>query len=126
VAAIVFDAGGLIALDRGEREVGSLLAVAAAASVEAVTSAACVAQAWRDPARQARLARALSGFLERPLDPAAARDCGRLLVDAGTGDVVDAAVSLLVESGDTVVTSAPQDIAHLLDIAGTQARIRRA
>jgi hypothetical protein len=126
VAAIVFDTGGLIALDRGDRAVGALLAVAAATGVEAVTSTACVAQAWRDPARQARLVRALSGFLERPLDPAAARDCGRLLAHAGAGDVVDAAVSLLVESGDTVVTSDAEDIAHLLDTAGTRARIRSA
>ena len=126
MAAIVFDAGGLIAVDRGDRAVGALLAAAAASRVEAVTSAACVAQAWRDPPRQARLARALSGFLERPLDPAAARDCGSLLARAGTGDVVDGAVSLLVQSGDTVVTSDPEDVAHLLDIAGTQARIHPA
>lgn len=124
MAAIVFDTGGLIAVDRGDRAVGALLAAAAATGVEAVTSAACVAQAWRDTARQARLARALSGFLERPFDPAAARDCGSLLAHAGTGDVVDGAVGLLVQSGDTVVTSDPEDVAHLLDIAGTQARIR--
>jgi hypothetical protein len=79
MAALVFDAGGLIALDRGKREVGTLLAVGADAGVEAVTSAATVAQAWRDPARQARLARALAGFLERSLEPSAARECGLLL-----------------------------------------------
>jgi len=90
VAAIVFDTGGLIALDRGDRKVGVLLATAAASGVEAVTSTACVAQLWRDPARQARLARALAGFLECSLDPAAARNCGRLLAHAGTIDVVDA------------------------------------
>lgn len=111
-------------LDRGDREIGALLAVAAATGVETVTSAACVAQAWRDPARQARLAHALTGFRERSLDPAAARDCGRLLADVGASDVVDAAVALLVESGDTVVTSDPDDIKCLLDAAGTQARIR--
>lgn len=124
MAAIVFDTGGLIALDRGDRKVGVLLATAAASGVEAVTSTACVAQAWRDPARQARLARALAGFLERSLDPAAARDCGRLLARAGTVDVVDAALALLVETGDTVVTSDPDDITRLLEVAGTRARVR--
>jgi hypothetical protein len=123
VAALVFDAGGLIALDRGKREVGTLLAVAADTGVEAVTSSACVAQAWRDPARQARLARALAGFLERPFDPSAARDCGLLLTRARTSDIADAAIALLVADGDTVVTSDPDDIAHLLDTAGTRARV---
>jgi DNA-binding transcriptional MocR family regulator len=124
VAAIVFDTGGLIALDRGEREIGALLAVAAASGVEAVTSAACVAEAWRDPARQVRLTRALDGFLERSLDSRAARDCGRLVGQAGTNDVLDAALTLLVENGDTVVTSDPKDIEHLLDAAGRTARMR--
>lgn len=123
MAALVFDAGGLIALDRGKREVGTLLAVAADTGVEAVTSSACVAQAWRDPARQARLARALAGLLERPLDPAAARECGLLLARTRTSDIADAAITLLVEDGDTVVTSDPDDLAHLLDIAGTKARV---
>ena len=123
MAALVFDAGGLIALDRGEREVGTLLAVAVDTGVEAVTSAATVAQVWRDPARQARLARALAGFLERSLDPSAARECGLLLARAHTSDIADAAITLLVEDGDTVVTSDPDDIAHLLDTAGTQARV---
>jgi xanthine/CO dehydrogenase XdhC/CoxF family maturation factor len=123
VAALVFDAGGLIALDRGKREVGTLLAVAADTGVEAVTSAACVAQAWRDPARQARLARALAGFLERSLDPSAARDCGLLLARSHTSDIADAAITLLVENGDTVVTSDPDDLAHLLNTVGTPARV---
>ncbi len=122
MAAIVFDTGGLIALDRGDREIGALLALAAASGVEAVTSSACVAQAWRDQARQARLARALAGFLERPLSPAVARGCGRLLAAAGTSDVVNAAVALLVEPGDTVVTSDPEDIGRLLDATGTGTR----
>lgn len=123
MAALVFDAGGLIALDRGKREVGVLLAVAAESGVEVVTSTACVAQAWRDPARQARLARALVGFLERSLDPPAARDCGLLLAHARTSDIADAAIALLIEDGDTVVTSDPDDIAHLLEARGTRARI---
>jgi hypothetical protein len=124
MAAIVFDTGGLIALDRGDRKIGALLASAAASGVEAVTSTACVAQAWRDPARQARLARALAGFLECSLDPVTARGCGRLLARAGMVDVVDAALVLLVETGDTVVTSDPLDITRLLDVAGTRARVR--
>lgn len=124
MAAVIFDAGGLIALDRGKREVGALLVAAAEAGVEVRTSAACVAQVWREPARQAKLARALRGFVEHSLDPATARECGRLLARANASDVVDAALALLVEDGDTVVTSDRNDIARLLDAAGTRARLR--
>jgi hypothetical protein len=123
VAALVFDAGGLIALDRGDRAVGALLAVAAHDDVEAVTSSACIAQVWRDPARQARLTRALAGFLEWPLDPACARRCGRLLARTGTSDIADAAVSLLARDGDLVLTSDPEDIGRLLNANGTTARV---
>lgn len=125
MAAFVFDAGGLIALDRGDRKVGAILAVAAEEDIEAVTSSACVAQAWRDPARQARLARALTGFVERSLDPGAARACGLMLADAHTNDIADAAIVLVAEDGDTVLTSDPKDIEHLLETAGTRARIHR-
>ncbi|MGO9319977.1 MAG: hypothetical protein ACLQBY_04115 [Solirubrobacteraceae bacterium] len=124
MAALVFDAGALIALDRGDRTVVALLAVAAQHGSEAITSSACVAQVWRDPARQARLTRALGGFLERPLDTLAARRCGLLLARSGTSDIADAAIALLVQSGDTVLTSDPRDIQLLLDARDTTARIR--
>ncbi len=124
MAALVFDAGGLIALDRGDRAVGALLAVAAQSGAEAVTSSACIAQVWRAPARQARLARALVGFREWPLDPPRARRCGLLLADTGTADIADAAIVLLVQDGDTVLTSDPGDLKRLLEATGTRARIR--
>jgi hypothetical protein len=124
VAALVFDSGALIALERGDRAIAALLATAAKSGAEAVTSTACVAQVWRNPTRQTRLARALAGFLERDLDAARARDCGTLLARSGTSDIADAAVSLLVDGGDTILTSDPHDIERLLDAAGTRARIR--
>ncbi len=124
MAALVFDSGALIALERGDREVAVLLATAVNGGAEAVTSTACVAQVWRNPARQARLARALAGFVERDLDRARARDCGVLLSRSETSDIADASVSLLANDGDTVLTSDPQDIGGLLDTAGTHARVR--
>jgi hypothetical protein len=124
VAALVFDSGGLIALERGDRAVGALLAVAVEQGIEAVTSAACVAQAWRAPAGQTRLARALAGFVEHSLDPELARRCGLLLAETRTADVADAAIALLVEDEDTILTSDSRDIARLLRAAGTRARIQ--
>jgi hypothetical protein len=124
MAALVFDAGALIALDRGDRAVGALLAAAAERGVEAVTSSACIAQVWRSPARQARLSRALTGFLEHPLDGRESRRSGMLLARTGTRDIVDAAVALLVDDGDTILTSDPADIELLLEATGARARIR--
>jgi hypothetical protein len=124
MAALVFDAGALIALERGDRTVIALLALAALQGTEAITSSAVVAQVWRDPARQVRLTRALGGVLEFPLDALAARRCGLLLASAGTSDIADAALALLVQDGDTVLTSDPHDIEHLLERIGTDARIR--
>ncbi|HXC23750.1 MAG TPA: hypothetical protein VNU28_04120 [Solirubrobacteraceae bacterium] len=124
MAALVFDAGALIAIERGDREVAAILVAAAKSSTEAITSSTCVAQVWRGPARQARLARALAGFVERDLDARGARDCGTLLARSETTDIADAAVSLLARDGDTLLTSDPEDIKRLLDATGTRARIR--
>jgi DNA-binding transcriptional MocR family regulator len=124
MAVLIFDTGGLIALDRGDHLVAEMLDSAIDGEMEVLTSTACVAQAWRDPARQARLSRALRGFLERPLDDEQARRCGRLLARCGTQDVVDAAVAVLAQDGDTILTSDPQDIERLLAAAGTSARVR--
>lgn len=124
MAALVFDSGALIALERGDRGIAVLLATAVKDGADAVTSTACVAQVWRNPARQARLARALAGFVERDLDKARARDCGVLLARSSTSDIADASVSLLVEDGDTILTSDPHDIGRLLDATGTRAAVR--
>jgi hypothetical protein len=123
MAALVFDAGALIALDRGDRAVGVLLQAAADEGVEAITSCACIAQAWRDPARQARLAKALQGFIEWPMDSLRARRSGLLLADTDTADIADAAIAELVSDGDTILTSDPADIGRLLRARGTDARI---
>lgn len=123
MAALVFDASALIALDRGDRAVIALLAAAAQQGIEAITSSTCVAQVWRDPARQVRLTRALGGFLERPLDAVAARRCGLLLALSGTSDIVDAAIVNLALDGDTILTSDPTDIKHLLKAANINARV---
>lgn len=124
MATLVFDAGALIALERGDRAVAAMLVAAATSGAEATTSSTCVAQVWRDPARQVRLTRALAGFVERDLDARGARACGALLARSGTTDIADAAVSLLARDGDTLLTSDPEDIKRLLDAAGTRALVR--
>lgn len=124
MAAVVLDTGALIAIDRGDRRIGALLHEAARHRIDAVTSSVCVAQAWRDPARQARLARALAGVMEYPLDPRTARSCGTLLARSATSEVADAAVALLAAGDDVVLTSDRRDLQHLLEATGSNAEIR--
>ncbi len=78
--------------------------------------ASCVAQAWRAPARQARLA----AFLRMPnvevvaLDDAEARAVGLLLARTRTADVTDAHVARCgIRRGQRVVTRDPDDIRRL-------------
>jgi hypothetical protein len=83
-----------------------------------------IGQAWRDGGpRQARLAAALKSLDVRPLDDDLGRKAGSLLAGAGTKDVIDAALVLLAEDGDEIVTSDPIDVAALAGHAGLHADI---
>jgi hypothetical protein len=55
VNGLTFDAGGLIALDRNDRRVLTLIARAAERGMRITIPATALAQAIRNPARQARL-----------------------------------------------------------------------
>ena len=117
--ALVLDAGALIAYERGDdRVVGLPPRRPSTTNVPVRTSAAVVAQVWRDGARQARLARVLAAVHEEPLDPDRARHVGLLLGANGTSDVVDAAVVDVAEDGDEILTADPEDIAALARSAG--------
>ena len=113
--AIVLDAGGLIAIDNKDRRVGALLEIAHRERIPVRTSAAVVAQAWRDGARQANLARTLAGMNIVSVDTAFGRRIGELLAQTGTADVVDGHVALLTDPGDIVITSDKSDIERLLE-----------
>ncbi len=109
---VVLDAGALIALDRADRRVIRLLEL----TEEIHVAAGALAQAWRNPARQVRLARAMSadGISIHPLDAAGARAAGQLCAAAATSDVVDASVVLLARLvGGVAVTSDPDDLRRL-------------
>lgn len=113
---VTLDAGALIALDRGDRRVVALVARALETSARVTVPATALAQAVRNPARQARL-----GHLVRQpttdvvvLDRVDATSVGRLLASSGTADVIDAHVVLCARrTGQAVVTSDPTDLRHL-------------
>lgn len=78
--------------------------------------AGCVAQSWRDPKRQARLAAFLRSAIVDivAMDDEAARRVGLLLRTRKRADVVDAHVALCaLQFGHAVMTSDPEDIAAL-------------
>ena len=118
---IVFDAGALVALDRGDRTLWSDLKAAALAGVDVSVPAAVVAQVWRGSARQARLSRALAGCAIASFDDVA-RAAGELCGRAGTSDVVDASVAVVAASSgaNRLYTSDPVDLRHLLQTLGAR------
>jgi hypothetical protein len=117
MAGITLDAGGLIALDRNDRRVIALLARAAQTGARITIPAPALAQAIRNPARQARLSRLIrqhtSDVVE--LDRVDAVSVGRLLAASGTSDVVDAHVVICAKRAQqSAVTSDPNDL-HKID-----------
>lgn len=113
---VTLDAGALIAVDRGDRRIVALLVRAQETSARITIPATALAQAVRNPARQARLAR----LVRQPatdvvaLDRVGAISVGRLLAASGTADVVDAHVVLCARgAGQSVATSDPEDLRHL-------------
>jgi hypothetical protein len=112
--ALILDAGALVAVERKDRHVRSLIARNELRGAAMVTSAGVVAQVWRGGARQANLARVLRGTEVKALDHAASRRVGELLGVTRTRDVVDAHLALLAYSEDTLLTSDPGDLSRLL------------
>ena len=120
---VVLDAGALVALDKRDRHVGAMLALLQARGVPVHTSVAAVAQVWRDGRKQALLARVLAGVKVVGVSPGDERTIGELLAKAGTRDVVDAHVALLVGNGDRLLTSDAADLKRLLSAKRTTAVI---
>jgi predicted nucleic acid-binding protein len=109
----VLDAGALIAFERNDPRVRTLVELALAHGGALHTPAGVVAQVWRDGRRQARLARLLgSGLISvQPLDVEEAQAAGVLCGRAKSRDVVDASVALLARRWRAkVVTSDPDDL----------------
>lgn len=119
----VLDAGALIAIDKRDRSVGAMLRLLQREGAPIRTSAAAVAQVWRDGRRQANLARVLPGVDIAALDEVAAKRIGELLRASDSTDLVDAHVALLVPPEGRVLTSDDADIHALLRTRRVKARV---
>jgi hypothetical protein len=111
---LILDSGALLALEREDRAVWRRYESARLAGSTPSSHGGVLGQVWRNGGpRQARLAKALKGIDIRPLDDALGRRVGALLATTGTKDVIDAALVLIAEDGDEIVTSDPGDIGVL-------------
>jgi predicted nucleic acid-binding protein len=116
VSGVTFDAGALIALDRNDRRVLALVARAAEHGMRITIPATALAQAIRNPARQARLSRLIrqAGTDLIALNGPDATAVGLLLAGTATADVVDAHVVVCARrAGQVVVTSDAADLKRI-------------
>jgi hypothetical protein len=116
LTGVTFDAGGLIALDRNDRRVIALLARAKERGFRITIPATALAQAMRNPARQARLSRLIrqAGTDLIPLAGPDATAVGLMLARSGTADIVNAHVVVCAHrAGQVVVTSDAGDLRRL-------------
>ncbi|MCC6164052.1 MAG: PIN domain nuclease [Acidobacteria bacterium] len=113
---VVLDTGALIAFERNDRRVRTLVELAVAHHRALHAPAGVIAQAWRDGRTQARIARLLGSDTVNitALDGNEARAVGVLCRETGTSDVVDASVVLVARRYSAlVVTSDPGDIGRI-------------
>lgn len=116
MSGVTFDAGGLIALDRNDRRVVVLLARASEIGARVTVPATALAQAIRQPARQARLARLVRQPTTEivPLNGPDATSVGVLLAASHTTDITDAHVVICARRArQAIVTSDPTDLRRL-------------
>jgi hypothetical protein len=116
VSGITLDAGGLIALDRDNRQVVALIARAAERGMRITVPATALAQAIRNPARQVRLSRLIrqAGTDLMALDGPDATAVGLLLAQSRTADIVDAHVVVCARrAAQAVVTGDAGDLRRL-------------
>jgi hypothetical protein len=116
VNGITFDAGGLIALDRKDRRVLTIIARAQELGMRITIPATALAQAIRNPARQALMSRLIrqAGTDLVALDGPDATAVGLLLARTATADIVDAHVVVCAQrAAQAVITSDPDDLRRI-------------
>lgn len=121
---MTYDAGALIAADRGERRMWARHHALLLRRVVPTVPAPVVAQSWRGSARQAQLARLLTGCNVEALDDGQARAVGALAARAAANDIVDATVvEGALRRGDLVVSSDEDDLQAIAAAVGTQLEV---
>lgn len=120
---LILDAGAFLAVERGDQGVTAKIRRALDSDKPPRTHGGVVGQVWRGGGRQARTARLLKGTDIVALDRNLGRRAGELLGRTGTADVIDAAVVLLAEDGDEILTSDAGDLRPLAAESGIRIEI---
>ena len=109
--AVTYDTGALVAADRGEFHMWRRHRALLEEQETPTVPAPVVAQGWRGGARQALLAKLLSGCRIESLDDTQARAVGTLAARAQTTDIVDTTVvEGALRRDDLVISSDPNDL----------------
>jgi len=116
---VIVDAGPfIIDGNRVNSRLWAIIKRATERGEELHTTHPVLSQVWRDPARQANLARVIRQFEVHPLDES--MSVGRRLGATGTSDVVDAHLAIVAERLGTFVLTSDSD-----DMVGLGARHER-
>jgi len=117
--SLILDAGALVAVERGDRDIVALVKRERLAERAPLTHGGVIAQVWRGGVgRQALLARFLAGLDVEALDISLGKRAGALLGRSGGADAIDAAIVCLAGDGDEILTSDPNDLRALAEAAG--------
>lgn len=120
----VLNAGAFVAVERRDRRVMALIKRERLAQRAPRTHGGVVGQVWRGgPGSQANVAGLLAAVDTVALDDALGRQVGVLLARTGVSDVIDAAVVLIADDDDIILTSDPDDPRLLADAGPAQVEI---
>ena len=124
---LVLDSGAFLALERNDRAMWRRVKAAELSGQVPVSHGGIVGQTWRGHGpRQTLLVKALAGTDVRPIDEPLGRAAGELLARARRRDVIDAALVLLADDGDQIVTSDLDDIEPLAAASGRHVELVQA
>jgi hypothetical protein len=121
-----YDAGALIADERGERRIWARHRALLELREVPATPAPVVAQTWRGGAHQALLATFLVSCDVESLDDAQARSIGTLVARSGTSDIVDACVTEgALRRHDIVISSDPDYLTTIANAVNRRLEVER-
>jgi predicted nucleic acid-binding protein len=124
VSGVTYDAGVLIAAERGERAAWAVHRRALERGHRPVIPAPDLAQAWRG-GPQPQLSRVRRGCRIEDMTETLALAAGTLLAATGSSDIVDATVvASAASSGDVILTSDRDDLRALADVVPHPPEVR--
>ncbi len=122
MAGLTLDSGALIAVEKHNREIVTLLKAAAAADVGVTIPVGVLAQTWRR--NSPMIARLLQASDVENMAQAEAKEIGAALAASKTSDIVDGSVVVsALKRGDTIVTSDANDLRAIAAGLGEQLHI---